>query len=137
MDKDYKEIALQPAPGDGELQKQLKDKRIFGVYRDEEGTDRAIRQLHKLGYAAQDIYLYSKDEQTARKVTEKVNQDLNLMSCSDGSDFIGESYHQGDIVLCVRKDAELFQAQARTGAADHAETAAEVHEKVAEEKRSE
>ena len=71
------------------------------------------------------------------KVTEKVNQDLNLMSCSDGSDFIGESYHQGDIVLCVRKDAELFQAQARTGAADHAETAAEVHEKVAEEKRSE
>lgn len=125
-------------PEEGELRQLLQDKQIFGVYEDEDGADRAIRQLNKLGYAPSDIYLYTMDEDKARRVTEETQKDINVLSCGDGSDFIGESYHKGDIVLCVLKDAQRFQGKAvRVEAPKDADTAVEIAENVAEEKKEE
>lgn len=123
-------------PEKGELEEKLRDKQIFGVYDDEDGADRAIRQLNKLGYTSDDIFVYSKDVDKARRITEESQKDVNILSCSDGTDFIGESYHQGDIVLCVLKDAQRFSGQANPEPVTKtSETTESIAMDVAEEKR--
>ncbi|KAF5075418.1 hypothetical protein DSECCO2_171460 [anaerobic digester metagenome] len=130
---DQEALHLDIIPGEGELNEQLKDKQIFGVYRDEEGTDRAIRQLNKLGYRGADINVYTQNEELSRRITEDSQKDVNILSCSDGSDFAGESYQKGDVVLCVRKDAERFGS---TGSdREEADTTVEVAQKVAQDKQ--
>lgn len=127
---------LDLIPEQGELEQKLQDKQIFGVYDDEDGADRAIRQLNKLGYAGEDIFVYSKDEKKARRITEASQRDVNILSCSDGTDFVGESYHQGDIVLCVLKDAQRFSGQRNSeDGPDRSETTESVAIDVAEDKR--
>lgn len=127
---------LDLVPEKGELEEKLRDKQIFGVYDDEDGADRAIRQLNKLGYNSDHIFVYSKDLEKARRITEESQKDVNILSCSDGTDFIGESYHQGDIVLCVLKDAQRFRGQANPEAVPKvSETTESVAMDVAEEKR--
>ena len=65
------ELDLDLIPEQGELEEKLRDKQIFGVYDDEDGADRAIRQLNKLGYDGEHIFVYSKDEEKARRITEE------------------------------------------------------------------
>ena len=127
---------LDLIPEQGELEEQLRDKQIFGVYDDEDGADRAIRQLNKLGYAGKDIFVYSKDEKKARRITEESQKDVNILSCSDGTDFVGESYSQGDIVLCVLKDAQRFSGQRNSkDGLDRSQTTESVAIDVADDKR--
>ena len=130
------ELDLDLIPEQGELEEKLRDKQIFGVYDDEDGADRAIRQLNKLGYDGEHIFVYSKDEEKARRITEESQKDVNILSCSDGTDFVGESYHQGDIVLCVSKDAQRFSGQRNPqDGPDRSETKESVAIDVADDKR--
>ena len=72
------ELDLDLIPEQGELEEKLRDKQIFGVYDDEDGADRAIRQLNKLGYDGEHIFVYSKDEEKARRITEESQKDVNI-----------------------------------------------------------
>ena len=128
---------LDIIPEDGQLEEIIKDKRIFGVYKDEAEADRAIRQLNKLGYSAEDIYLFTQDPAKTEKITEGFSEDFHLMSCSDGSDFVGASYDSGDVVICVLKDADLFgqRSAANAPAKDRPKTAMDVQEEMSREKQ--
>lgn len=102
------EIAGIEPEENSELKQVLRDKRIFGVFHDEEGADRAIRQLNLLGYGQEDIYLFSKNQEAAHRIKEGYTQDFHVLSCSDGSDFIGESYESGDLVICVPRNFKPY-----------------------------
>ncbi len=129
--------AIDVVPEHGELDEIIRDKRIFGVYKDEDGADRAIRQLNKLGYTADDIYIFTRDRAKVEKMQEEFKEDINLVSCSDGSDFIGSSYDSGDVVICVLKDAEVFgqRGAANQNPSDKPQTTMDVMEQVSKEKQ--
>lgn len=131
-------VELDIVPEDGELEQNIKDKQIFGVYKDEEGADRAIRQLNKLGYSAEDIYIFTQDEEKTKKMKEGFSEDFRLLSCSDGSDFIGSSYDSGDVVICVLKDTERFRTKGTSQRIEpaKAQTTMDVVDQVSKEKRN-
>lgn len=130
---------LDIVPEHGQLENIIRDKRVFGIYKDEDGADRAIRQLNKLGYQADDIFIFTKDKAKSAKISEGHTQDYHFMSCNDGSDFIGSSYASGDLVLCVQKKPDLFRTQS-TGEnlmPGRAQTAMDVQDKMSKEKQEE
>ncbi len=112
MDKNQKDPGKVPEVPDimpednSELKEILRDKRIFGIFHDEDGADRAVRQLNKLGYNAEEIYLFSKDQEKADRMKEGYTLDFQVLSCSDGSDFIGDRYQSGDLVICVPRNLD-------------------------------
>ncbi|MFZ2258022.1 MAG: hypothetical protein WAV55_07775 [Clostridiaceae bacterium] len=128
---------LDIVPENGQLETIIKDKRVFGVYKDEDGADRAIRQLNKLGYSAEDIFIFTQDQAKSAKISEEHTPDYQIMSCSDGSDFIGSSYASGDLVLCVRREPELFRKKTvQANVTGKPQTAMDVQDRMSQEKQA-
>lgn len=117
-----------------ELKEILRDKRIFGVFHDEDEADRAIRQLNRLGYGAEEIFLFSQNQDVADRIREGFTQDFQVLSCSDGSDFIGESYESGDLVICVRRDYDPDQEKRKQSRQRWSEATVDVQSRVTGEK---
>lgn len=128
------EVAGIEPEENSELKEILRDKRIFGVFHDEDEADRAIRQLNLLGYGAEEIFLFSQNQEAADRIKEGYTQDFQVLSCSDGSDFIGKSYDSGDLVICVPRNFDPDEEKRKKFRRRWSDTTVDVQARMNDEK---
>lgn len=121
-----------------ERDKPVSDLKFYGVYRGEDGAQNAIIELKQQGYGPDDIYVYTKNEEKANQIGESAQRGTNLSSCYFESEYIMESYDEGNIVICVRDLLKKSIDRTQEGSAvaeAQPETAADVHARMMEEQR--
>lgn len=121
-----------------ERNEPVSDLKFYGVYRGEDGAQNAIIELKQQGYGPDDIYVYTKNEEKASQIGETATRGTNLSSCYFESEYIMESYDEGNIVVCVRDLLKKSMDRNQEGSAESERdttTAADVHARMMEEQR--